>query len=419
MAETHFTTDAPQASNTATPPPHHGPRRNHAPKKGLPSFVIGIAFVLVAIAGYGVGTINADGQLFGGSFNKILGKEDLDLNSVQQTYQELVANFDGEIDNAKLVEGANRGMVEALGDQYTVFMNAKESTQFDNSLTGNIGGGIGVEVGIRSDVPTVVRVLKDNPAEKAGLSVGDIITKVNGESTEGKVLNDIVTQIRGEAGTSVKLTVIRAGAEKEFSITRETVTNPSAYGEVRGQTGILTVTRFDNETGSLARAVAQDFKAKGVKNVILDLRGNGGGYVSAAQALAGVWLDNKLVVTEKRNNTVVDELKSTGTPILNGLPTIVLVNQSSASASEIVAGALRDHKVATLVGETTFGKGSVQKLIGLTNDATLKVTIARWYAPSGLNISEKGIAPDTKVERTADDINASRDPQLDKALSSF
>lgn len=418
MAEPYPSTDAPQAPNNSNTP-YLSPRRGDSGKRGVPGFLIVLAFILVAGVGYAVGTINSNGQLFGGAFGQLLGKGELDLASVQQTYQELTANFDGEIDKTKLIEGANRGMVEALGDQYTVFMNAEETTQFDDSLTGNIGGGIGVEIGIRNDVPTVVRVLKDNPAEKAGLMVNDVVTKVNGETTEGLALNDVVGKIRGEAGTSVKLTVVRDGGEKELSITRETVTNPSAYGEIKNGVGIMTVSRFDNETGSLARAVAQNFKKEGVKSVVLDLRGNGGGYVTAAQALAGVWLDNQLVVTEKRNNTVVDDLKSTGTPILNGVPTVVLVNQSSASASEIVAGALHDHKVATLLGETTFGKGSVQKLVGLMNDSTLKVTVARWYTPAGVNISEKGIAPDTVVKRTADDINANRDPQLDAALSSF
>ena len=415
MAEPTFTTDAPHVPPNANTP-YVSPRRGDSGKRSVPGFLIVVAFLFVAGIGYVAGTVTSNGQLFGGAFNQFLGKQDLDLTTVQQTYQELTANFDGDIDRAKLIEGANRGLVDALGDQYTVYMNAKESTEFDDSLTGNIGGGIGVEVGIRNDVPTVVRVIKDNPAEKAGIVVGDIITKINGESTEGKVLNDVVSQIRGESGTSVKITTIREGAEKEFSITRATVSNPSAYGEVKDGVGIMTVSRFDNETGSLARAVAQKFKSQGVTRVVLDLRGNGGGYVSAAQALAGVWLDKQLVVTEKRNNTVVDELRSTGTPILNGIPTIDLVNKSSASASEIVAGALRDHKVATLLGETTFGKGSVQKLINLANDSMLKVTIARWYTPAGLNISEKGITPDTKVERTADDINANRDPQLQAAL---
>jgi carboxyl-terminal processing protease len=162
-----------------------------------------------------------------------------------------------------------------------------------------------------------------------------------------------------------------------------------------------------------------DFKNKGVKGVVVDLRGNGGGYVTAAQAVAGIWLDRQLVTTERTNGKVTEELKSTGTPILNGIKTIVLVNGSSASASEIVAGALHDHKVATLVGETTFGKGSVQKLVNLSDGATLKVTIARWYTPAGVNISEKGIVPDTTVVRSADDINASRDPQLEAALKAI
>jgi carboxyl-terminal processing protease len=378
-----------------------------------------MGFIFVAAIGFIGGVVTTNSQLVSTGINQILGNQELNLSSVQQTYQKLTANYDGEIDQTKLVEGANKGLVEALGDQYTVYMNASESNEFDNSLTGNIGGGIGVELGIRNNVPTVIRLLKDNPAEKAGLAVNDIVYKVNDETTEGKDLNDITSKIRGEAGTSVKLAVIRDGAEREFSITRETVNNPSAYGSVKDGVGIMTVTRFDNETGRQVRTLAQDFKNQNVKAVVLDLRGNGGGYLTAAQAVAGVWLDKKLVVTEKRGKEVVDELSSTGTPILNGVPTVVLVNQSSASASEIVAGALKDHKAATLMGETTFGKGSVQQLLNLMDGATLKVTVAKWYTPSGLNISEKGITPDTVVERSADDINAGRDTQLDAALNSF
>lgn len=397
----------------------NAPVRQTNVKKSVPSWVWVLCLLLVAGLGYGAGVLNANGQLFTGSINHLLGKDDLNLTSVQQTYQEVVANFDGTINKTKLIEGANKGLVEALGDQYTVYMNAKESAQFDNSLTGTIGGGIGIEVGIRNNVPTVLRLLKDNPAEKAGLMVNDVLIKVNGESTEGKQLNDIVEKIRGESGTSVKLTVVRDGAEKEFSVTRENVTNPSVYSEVRNGIGIMTISRFDNETGRLARTAAQNFKTEGVKGVVVDLRGNGGGYVTAAQAVAGIWLNNQLVVTEKQGTRVVDELKSTGDPLLSGVPTVVLVNKSSASASEIVAGALRDNKAATLLGETTFGKGSVQKLLNLTDGAMLKVTVAKWYTPAGVNISEKGITPDKQVVRTADDVNASRDTQLDAALSSF
>jgi carboxyl-terminal processing protease len=183
--------------------------------------------------------------------------------------------------------------------------------------------------------------------------------------------------------------------------------------------GILTISRFDSETSSLARAASRDFKNQGVKAVILDLRGNGGGYVDAAQDLAGLWLDGKVVVTERSGGKVVDELKSTSNPILASIPTVVLVNGGSASASEIVAGALQDYKVAKLVGEKTFGKGSVQKLIDLPEGAQLKVTVARWYTPSGKNITKEGIAPDVAVTLSAEDVNADLDPQFDAAMKAL
>jgi len=390
-------------------------RLNHE-KKRVSTPILIVGFVIVAGIGYVAGAFNS--RIYGG-YNMLIASSQLDLSSVQTTYQTVVDNFDGNIDRAKLVEGANRGMVEALGDQYTIFMNKKESNDFNNSLTGNIGGGIGVEISLRDGLPTVVRVLRDNPAEKAGVAVGDIVTAVNGESVEKKTTTEIVTKIRGDAGTTVKLTVYRDGGPKDFTLTREVVNNPSVYGSVVNGVGIMTISRFDDKTGSLARALATEFKAANVKGVVLDLRGNGGGFVTAAQDVGGIWLDKQVVVTEKHGGKVTDELKSGGSPILNGIPTVVLINSSSASASEIVAGALHDHKAATLMGEKSFGKGSVQKLIGLTDGSMLKVTVARWYTPSGLNISEKGITPDTTVVRTVDDINANRDPQLDAAKAKF
>ncbi len=390
--------------------------RQSAGESRVPGPILILAFFVVAGIGYVAGAFN--GQMSGG-MNTLLGKHQLDLSSVQATYNAVQDNFDGNIDQAKLVEGANRGLVDALGDQYTVYMNQKESTEFDDSLSGNIGGGIGVEVSLRNNLPTVVRVLRDNPAEKAGVSVNDVLVAVNGESTEGKTTSEIVSKIRGESGTTVKLSVLREGETKDFTLTREVVNNPSVYGSVVDGVGVMTVSRFDGETGSLARKLATEFKSAGVKGVVLDLRGNGGGYVTAAQDVSGIWLDKKVVVTEKRAGKVTEELKAGGNPILNGVPTVVLINSSSASASEIVAGALRDHKAATLIGEKSFGKGSVQKLVNLSEGSMLKVTVARWYTPSGLNISEKGITPDTTVERTVDDANANRDPQLDAAKASF
>ena len=355
-------------------------------------------------------------QLYPGSSSPLFQGDELDLSSVQTTYNKLTANFDGTLDRQALIEGANRGLVEAADDQYTVYLNAKESEEFNKGLTGDIGGGIGVEVGMRNGVPVVERVLQDNPAEKAGLAVGDVIVSVNGESTEKKTLNEVVSGIRGEPGTSVKLGVIRGAEQLEISVTRAQVNNPSAYGVIKDGVGVLTVSRFDDQTGSLTRKAAREFKEAGVKSVILDLRGNGGGYVSAAKDVAGVWLNDKVIVTERKLGKTVEELKTGNDAILDGVETVVLVNQSSASASEIVAGALQDHKAAQLVGTTTFGKGSVQQLIQLPSNATLKVTVARWYTPNGVNISEKGINPNVKVERTPADINAGLDPQLEKAL---
>lgn len=406
----------PQPTNDVPAPVTHS-RRRATGERRIPPTVTILAFIFVAGLGFVAGMMN--NGLLGDRFAELTNSKELNLAAVQETYRALHQNFDGTLDETALIEGATKGMVAAAGDQYTVFMNSKESTAFDDSLSGNIGGGIGVEIGLRNDAPTVLRVLQGNSAEKAGIQVNDIIVQVNGESTQGKALNDVVGSIRGEVDTTVKLTISRSGEQKEFNVTRLQVNNPSAYGEVKDGIGVLTISRFDNDTSSLARAAASTFKQQNVKGIVVDLRGNGGGYVTAAQEVAGIWLDKQLVTTERRSGKVTDELLSRGSPILNGIPTTILVNESSASASEIVAGALHDHGVATLVGQTTFGKGSVQKLVDLSNDAMLKVTIARWYTPKGLNISEKGITPDTPVTRTADDFNAGRDPQLEAALTSF
>jgi len=391
--------------------------RNAPTKRAVPGSVMTLAFIFVLGLGYIAGTFHS--QILATVapvFGLKAASGTIDLSSVQKTYQQLQANFDGDIDDAKLIEGANRGLVEALGDEYTVFFNKTESEQFSNDLSGTIGGGIGVELSLRNEQITAVRVLRDNPAEKAGIVAGDVIVKINDEEVPSTwTVQDATTRIRGETGTTVKLTVLRGTEVKEFTITRAEVTNPSVYSSVVDGVGIMTITRFDDQTGQLARAAAQSFKAQNVKSVILDLRGNGGGYITAAQDVASLWLDNQVVVSERTNGKVVDELKTATSPILNGIPTAVLVNSSSASASEIVAGALQDHGAAKLVGEKTFGKGSVQKLIELPGGSELKVTVAKWYTPKGNNISKQGIAVDKEVALTIEDINAGRDPQLDAA----
>jgi carboxyl-terminal processing protease len=373
-----------------------------------------LVFFLTLGIGYIAGTfhlqiIGTVGPLFG---LKIYTGT-LDDSSLQETYQNLKANYDGTLDDQTLIDGANKGLVEAVGDEYTEYLNAVEADEFENDLTGNIGGGIGAEISVRSDRITIIRILDDNPAKEAGLLAGDVVQSVNDESTEGETVEEVVSKIRGEEGTTVKLEILRGDTVKTFTITRAIVKNPSVVATISGDLGTLTISRFDQETATLARSAAQQFVSSGVKKVILDLRGNGGGYLTAAQSLAGLWLDNEVVVSERSNGVVTDRLYSDSNPILGSIQTVVLVNASSASASEIVAGALQDYDKATIIGEQTYGKGSVQKLITLSGGAELKVTIAKWYTPKNQNISEQGITPDKVVPLSAEDTNAGRDPQLD------
>ena len=371
---------------------------------------------LAVIVGYSAGTRND--QIVGmvaPALGFKVASGSLDLATVQTTYRQLKANFDGTLDEQALISGASRGLVAAAGDDYTIYMDKKEAEEFNKDLNGDIGGGIGAEIGNRNSKPTIIRTLPDAPAAKSGLSAGDVIIMVNDESAATWSVGDTVSKIRGDIGTTVKVKVLRGGETKEFTITRAKITSPSVESKIDGETGILTLSRFDDTTTDLARQAAQSFKDKGVKNVILDLRGNGGGLLTSAQEVAGLWLRDKVVVSERTNGKTTDELRSGSNPILEGIPTVVLVNGSSASASEIVAGALQDHRAATLIGEKTFGKGSVQKLIDLPNDSVLKVTVARWYTPNGKNITKQGITPDKVVVLSADDANNSRDPQLDAA----
>lgn len=384
--------------------------------KTISKSILFLAVSLAAVIGFVAGTRSNElfaivGPLFG--FKVETGT--LNLSSVQKTYQELKANYDGALDEQKLIEGASRGLVEAAGDQYTVFMDAKEAAEFEKDLSGEIGGGVGAEIGVRNERPTIIRVLPGNPAEKAGVKAGDVIASVNDQPSLGWNAEKTASEVRGEVGTTVKLGLIREGEPKEFTITRQSVNNPSVQSTAENGIGILTISRFDDKTANLARQAAESFKHQNVKGVILDLRGNGGGYLTAAQDVASLWLKDKVVVSERANGTVVEELKTRGNSALEGIPTKVLINGSSASASEIVAGALQDHKAAALIGEKTYGKGTVQRLLDLGAGTKLKVTVARWYTPNGRNITKEGILPDEPVELTAKDVDAGRDPQLEAA----
>jgi carboxyl-terminal processing protease len=385
-------------------------------KVNLSSAIIGGFLTLVI--GLAVG-LNWDGLVrqFGPYFGMRTTQE-MDFGELNEVYTQLSSNFDGVIDRQRVIEEAKRGLVNAAEDAYTYFLTRAEAEEFMRNLSGDVGAGVGVEIGERDGRIKVLRTTPDNPARRAGVLAGDVIYKVNGESAAGKTSEDIAQLVRGDAGTEVTMTVLRGTEELDFKMVRETINNVSAYMDYSGRTGILTIVRFDQDTGSLVRRLAQEAVAKNVDKIIVDLRGNGGGYVNAARDVASLWIDGKVVAQQKSRDGVRNETTyaARGQAILANIRTVVLTNGSSASASEIVAGALQDYGKATLIGETTYGKGSVQSLINLDGGELLRVTIARWYTPNGRNIDGEGITPDKVVERTFEQINKEIDPQMEAAL---
>lgn len=344
---------------------------------------------------------------------------DLNYASVEQVYDSLRANYDGELTAEELMDGLKEGLAKSTGDPYTEYMSPQAAKEFNEDLNGSFSG-IGAELSKDEDVIVIVSPIAGFPAEKAGLRPKDIIAEINGESAYDLSVNEAVKKIRGPAGTTVTLKLIRNNSEQiEVEIKREQITIPSVTYEILPDNiGYLKVSRFSDDTNGLAAEAANAFKAANVKGVILDVRSNPGGLLESAVDLSDLWLDKgKTILQEKRGETVVKTYVAKTAPVLKGVPTVVLINEGSASASEITAGALKDNDAAALLGEKSFGKGSVQSLIQLGDGAVLKVTIARWFTPSGKNIDKEGIEPDQEVKTTEEDYAANRDPQKDAAIN--
>ena len=341
--------------------------------------------------------------------------EDLDYTSVEAVYDVLREKYEGKLSEEQLLDGLKTGLANASGDPYTVYLNDKQAKAFEESLNGKFDG-IGAEIAIKNSQLQVVAPLPNTPAEAAGLRAGDPIIAIDGKDTTGITLEEAVTKIRGKKGTKVVLTIVRDGESVEVPIVRDQIVVPNAESRILpGEIGVIELHTFGDDSSDQVKQIADDFAAQGVKGIILDLRNNSGGLLDSSVDVAGLWLDNQVVV-EQRGSGKIDPLRSGPKGPLGGIPTVVLINNGSASASEIVAGALQDHGAAQIVGEQSFGKGSVQSLEQLGGGAQLKVTIARWYTPKGKNIDKGGIKPDVAVKLTNEDFEASRDPQLDAAL---
>lgn len=319
------------------------------------------------------------------------------------------------------VWGAISGMTASLGDPYTVFFPPSESEQFASDIRGNFEG-IGMEVAAKGGTLVVISPLKGSPAERAGILAGDQILKINDKDASTLTTEEAVNIIRGPKGTTVTLTVSRAGRKQAFDIivTRDTIDIPTIDTKDLGN-GIFKIDlySFSATSPNLFRGALREFVESGDNKLILDLRGNPGGYLEAAIDMASWFMPSGKVVVRENFGEAKEETiyRSKGYDIFNdNLKFVILVDEGSASASEILAGALSEQGKATLVGQKTFGKGSVQELVDITPTTSLKVTVARWFTPNGLSISKQGITPQYVVPRTEADTKAGRDPQLDKAI---
>lgn len=357
-----------------------------------------------------------------GLYNKTLGQPaGVDFSLFWDVWAVIQNKYVGreELNPQKMIYGAIAGLIKSLGDPYSVFMEPEQSKQFIEEMGGSFSG-IGAEVGIRNEILTIIAPLENSPAKKAGLLAGDKILKINNVLTADLSLDEAVRLIRGEKDTEVILLITRDGWEdtKEFKIIRDIIKIPILKWEMKEDNiAYLQFYHFtENSAAEFGKVVNQILKGK-PRGLILDLRNNPGGYLEIAVDIASWFLPRgEIVALEDFGNGEKTEYRSSGYDVLKNLPTIILINQGSASASEIVAGALRDHLGTKIVGEKSFGKGSVQELERLKGGSNIKITIAKWLTPKGTSIQDTGIEPDIKVEMPKEEIGDNRDPQLDKAM---
>jgi carboxyl-terminal processing protease len=329
--------------------------------------------------------------------------------------------YSDKISDQDRVWGAVQGLAGATGDPYTIFFNPDDNKLFRDEIKGSFSG-IGAEVGMKDKVLTIIAPLKDTPAWNAGIKKGDKILKIDQTSTSDMSIDKAISLMRGEKGTTVVLTIFRSGEKesREIKIVRDTIEIPTIETEILPD-GIFLIKfySFSENSDNLFAKALDEFIKSGNHKLILDLRGNPGGYLDVAVNIGSWFIDQgKVIVSEDFGaNKKAQVYRSHGPRVFNdNLQFIVLVDGGSASASEILAGALKEHGIATIVGEKTFGKGSVQELIDITPTTSLKVTVARWLTPNGISISTQGLEPDIKVPLTIKDLDAKRDPQMDKAV---
>lgn len=357
-------------------------------------------------------------------FNKELGKPELiDFSLFWQALKKLEEKYvdSDKINYQELLYGAVSGMTESLGDDYTIFMKPEKTESFIESVSGEESfEGVGMEIAIKGKILTVVAPLEGTPAYRAGIKAGDKILKIDDTSTDDLLLEEAVNLIRGERGTQVTLTINRKtfDSPQEIIITRDVIQVPVVRWEIKEPNiAYIRIYHFASNLPSKFEDIVSEILNSDAEKIILDLRNNPGGYLEVAIEIASWFIPKgEVVVREEFKDGKMDEYKSKGYKPLQNFPVVVLVNGGSASASEIVAGALHDIKGIRLIGEKTFGKGSIQSLEKFKDGSSLKITVAKWLTPSGISIADEGLTPDIEIELTQEDIDNDIDPQLDKAL---
>jgi len=392
--------------------------------------LVSVIIVALMIFSFGVGSVWSSGEnndlrirhlAYSPEAKKIANNSALDFDLYWEVWHRLKQDHidKNKVSDEEMFYGSLRGLVRSMNDPYTIFMDPEESIEFTTDMSGSFEG-IGAEVGMKDDIITIIAPLAGMPAEKAGIKAGDRVYAIDGLNTLGMSVDEAVKKIRGIKDTEVILTVIRDEEDKplDISITRGIIVVKSIKTEMRDDgIMILTINSFNDDTEALFVSAIQEILLKNPKGIILDLRNNPGGYLDTAVTVASAWIPEGPVVVEQFGEGVREEYFAIGGAPLKNFKTIVLINGGSASASEIVAGALRDYNKAILLGQKSFGKGSVQSFKDLSDGSALKITVAQWLTPEGDYINDKGIIPEIEVEITREDIDHDRDPQLLKAIN--
>ncbi len=353
---------------------------------------------------------------------KICPPEELDFSLFWEALDKLEENYilPTKIDYQKVVYGAISGMIKTLNDPYTIFFDPKETKHFLEDVSGEFEG-VGMEIGIRKGQLQVIAPLEGTPAQKAGILAGDKIMKIDGESTAGISIEEAVKKIRGPKGTEVTLTILREGWEKtkDFKIKRDVIKIPSVKWEkIDKDIALIKIYLFTESLKYDFSKVAREILKSNCKKIILDLRNNPGGYLEVSQNIGGWFLKRgSIVAIEDFGGKIKNkEYRAFGSESFLNFPVVVIINRGTASAAEILAAALRDNRGIKLIGEKSFGKGSIQEMSFLKDGSSLKITVARWLTPKGELIEERGLEPDIEVKLTEKDLEEGKDPQLEKAI---